>query len=161
MKIIPKITFIILFFTQIILAQQQDLYILYDDCSIHKLSETKNDSLVLESYQIRFREKLNTEYKLSFSESGKLIKTPNYISGKSYPVLSIIYSNENNDNAAIKVTNESMNSKIWAETIINTVGTDFSTFFEKFDNIYLVDGNDKESKHMIAKKVKVRFLSPL
>lgn len=156
-----KIIFLFLLGCQALLAQKQDLYILYDDCSIHKILETTKDNITLEAYQIRFRDKIESEYKLTISDSGALIKKIDYISGKSYPHLSIIYLNENNENPPIKIKVEGITNKISVKTIIHAVDTDFSSLFKKFKNIYLVDFNDKTANIKIAKKVEIKMVSTL
>lgn len=157
-----KIIFFVLLAPIILFSQEkQDLYILYDNCSIHKISTTNNDTLDLETYQIKFRDKLKPGIKLSVTESGKLKKQIEFISGKSYPHLSIVYINKNNDNPPQKISISKITNRIWAENIIYAIDTDFSMFFKKFKNVYLVDFNDKNSTIKFVKKVDVTFVPSL
>lgn len=157
-----KIIFLVLLAPIMLFSQKkQDLYILYDDCSIHKISKTNTDTLDLETYQIRFRDKLNLRTTFSVSESGKLKKQIQFISGKSYPYLSIVYLNKNNDNPPQKINLSKITNKIWAKNIIYAIDTDFSMFLKKFKNFYLVDFNDKTSTIKIVKKVDVTFVPTL
>jgi len=157
-----KIIFIVLLVPVLLFSQnnRQDLYILYDENSIHKISETNTDTLDFEIYQIRFRDKIKSEMNFSVSKSGNL-KEEMQISGKSYPLISITYLNKNNDNPPFKIKTDTISNKISANNIIYAKDTDFTSLFKNFKNIYLVDFNDKSTKNKIAKKVIVTFVSTL
>lgn len=152
----------LLFFSPLLLFSQnikQDLYIAYKDCSLHTITKINNDTLTYENYQIRFGDKVKPEIEFSVSESGDLLKKIK-ISGKSYPSLSLTYSNPNNENPPIIITENQIKNKIWAQNIIYSKNTDFTTFFRNFKNIYLVDYN-KNSEIKTAKKIEITLLKSL
>lgn len=155
---------LLLIFTipMIMLSQdkKQDLYIAYDDCSVHKGAIIENDTLKYETYSIRFGDKVNPEIEYSVNERGFVVKHIQ-MSGKTYPFLSIIYKNQNNHNPPIKIDQNQIKNKIWAKNIIHARNTDFSSFFDNFQNVYLVDFNDKKEEIKIAKKVEVTLTPTL
>ncbi len=140
--------------------EKQDLYIAYDDCSIHKGVMIENDTLVYQTYSVRFGDKINPEIEFSVNERGFLVKHIQ-MSGKTYPSLSITYLNQNGNNPPIKIDQTQIKNKIWANNIIHARKTDFIKLFDHFRNIYLVDFNDKKEKIKIAKKVEVRLTPTL
>lgn len=146
-----------LFFSQ---EKKQDLYIAYKDCSIHCIVKNENDTLTLENYQIRFGDKAKKESEFSVSPSGDLIVKIS-ISGKTYPSLSLTYINKKNENPPLKINENQIKNKIWAEDIIYSKNTDFISLFSNFENIYLVDFNNKDEKIKTAKKVEVKLLRTL
>lgn len=141
-------------------SKKQDLYIAYKDCSIHCIVKNENDTLTFENFQIRFGDKVKKESEFSVSPSGDLIVKMS-ISGKTYPILSLTYINKNNENPPLKINESQIKNKIWAEDIIYSKNTDFISLFSNFENIYLVDFNNKDEKIKTAKKVEVKLLRTL
>ncbi len=146
--IIPKIIF-----SQ---SEKQDLYIAYDKCSIHNITKVSNDTLQFELYQIRFGDKIKPEIEYSIAESG-FVKKNISVSGKTYGFLSIIYLNENKKNQPFEINRNQILNVIMAENIIHSKNTDFTTFFENFENIYIVDYSNRDDEIKLAKKVKIKF----
>ncbi|TXK71902.1 hypothetical protein [Mesonia sp. K4-1] len=139
---------------------KQDLYIAYDDCSIHQDIMIENDTLKYQTYSIRFGDKINPEIEYSINENGFVVKHIQ-MSGKNYPSLSITYLNQNGNNPPIKINQNQIKNKIWTNNIVHSRNTDFISFFENFRNIYLVDFNDKKEEIKIAKKVEIKLLPTL
>lgn len=157
-----KLLLLILIIPTTILSQnmKQDLYIAYDDCSIHQGAEIVNDTLKYETYTIRFGDKINPEIVYYLNESGDVVKDVQMM-GKAFPSLLITYKNQNNNNPAIKIHQDQIKNKIWTKDIIHAGNTDFSTFFDQFRNVYLVDFNDKIEEIKIARKVEITFTPSL
>lgn len=157
-----KILILIFIIPTIVFSQskKQDLYIAYDKCSIHNIIKVSNDTLQFELYQIRFGDKIKPEIEYSIAESG-FVKKDISLSGKTYGFLSITYKNENKKNQPIEVNRNQIVNVIMAENIIHSKNTDFTTFFENFKNIYIVDFSNKDAELKLAKKVKVKFNSTL
>ena len=147
----------------IILSQnkKKDLYIAYEDCSIHKIIENKNVTITLELYQIRIGDKVKPKIEYSVNKSGNLVIKDILISGKSYGHYSIIYKNQNNENPIIRIDKSEIKNKIWAKNLIYSEDTDFISLFKNFNNIYLVDYNNKESDIKTAKKIKIEYIPTL
>ena len=141
-------------------SEKQDLYIAYKDCTIHCIVKTENDTLIYENYQIRFGDKVKKESEFSVSASWDLIEKIS-ISGKTYPSLALIYTNQKNENSPLKINESQIKNKIWAQDIIYSKNTDFRAFFKNFKNIYLVDYNNPKADYRIAKKIEVIFLHSL
>lgn len=139
---------------------KQDLYIAYDDCSIHQDIMIENDTLKYQTYSIRFGDKINPEIEYSVNENGFVVKHIQ-MSGKNYPSLSITYLNKNGNNPPFKINQNQIKNKIWANNIVHSRNTDFISFFENFGNIYLVNFNDKKEEIKIAKKVEIKLLPTL
>lgn len=153
-----KILFLIFVIPVFLLAQEkkQDLYIAYENCNIYKDLEIHNDTIAFQIYRIKFGDKANPEIKYSVNEDGFLVSQIR-MSGKTYPILSLTYKNENGNNPTITIDQNQIKNKIWAKHIVYARETDFSTFFDNFENIYLVDFNNKEEESKTAKKVTVIF----
>ena len=153
-----KILILIFIIPIIVLSQnkKQDLYVAYDKCSIHNITEISNDTLQFELYQIRFGDKIKPEIEYSIAESG-FVKKNISLSGKTYGFLSVTYLNENKQNEPVEINKNEIVNVIMAENIIHSKNTDFTTFFQNFKNIYIVDFSDKNSEIKLAKKVKIEF----
>lgn len=136
--------------------RKQDLYIAYDKFSIHNISKISNDTLQFELYQIRFGDKIKPEIEYSITESG-FVKKNISLSGKTYGFLSVTYINENNKNEPVEINKNQIVNVIMAENIIHSKNTDFTTFFQNFKNIYIVDFSDVDNELKLAKKVKIEF----
>ncbi|MGM5470452.1 hypothetical protein ACS386_09250 [Flavobacteriaceae bacterium LMO-SS05] len=153
-----KILILIFIIPIVVLSQnkKQDLYVAYDKCSIHNITKISNDTLQFELYQIRFGDKIKPEIEYSIAESG-FVKKNISLSGKTYGFLSVTYINENNQNEPVEINKNEIVNVIMAENIIHSKNTDFTTFFQNFKNIYIVDFSDKNSEIKLAKKVKIEF----
>ncbi|SEA77040.1 hypothetical protein [Psychroflexus halocasei] len=141
-------------------SNKKDLYILFDDCSIHEISQINEDTLIYEVYQIRLGDKIKPKIEFSVSNLGFLQKKIQ-ITGKSYPFLLLTYKNRNNKNPPIEINTDTIKNKMWAENIIYAQNKDFSSFFENFKDVYLVDFNNKSTEFRIAKRINIRFVSSL
>ena len=109
-----------------------------------------------ELYQIRFGDKIKPEIEYSITESG-FVKKNISLSGKTYGFLSVTYINENNKNEPVEINKNQIVNVIMAENIIHSKNTDFTTFFQNFKNIYIVDFSDVDNELKLAKKVKIEF----
>ncbi|GGW75771.1 hypothetical protein DFQ11_1332 [Winogradskyella epiphytica] len=153
-----KILILIFIIPIAVLSQnkKQDLYVAYDKCSIHNITKISNDTLQFELYQIRFGDKIKPEIEYSIAESG-FVKKNISLSGKTYGFLLVTYINENKQNEPVEINKNEIVNVIIAENIIHSKNTDFTTFFQNFENIYIVDFSDKNSEIKLAKKVKIEF----